>query len=166
MADIKNALPPPTNCDNCRSLNVELITNDKIYGRQLGKWPYIYRCNDCNSTVGCHPNTYIPLGLMADKQTRLLRKEAHLAFDKLWQEGLYSRSVAYRWLAEQLNISFESCHISWLSKKQLRTTIQLSNEHFEANKHVAERRKEKRNAARTRQREYTKKRIRQRKTGS
>jgi hypothetical protein len=166
MAGIENALPPPSNCDNCRSPNVELITNEKIYGRQLGKWPYVYRCTDCNSTVGCHPNTFLPLGRMADKQTRLLRKEAHVAFDRLWREGLLSRSMAYRWLAEELGIPFDSCHISWLTKKQLRTTIKVSTVYFSEREHIAARRKERRDATRTRQREYEKLRIRLRKTGS
>jgi hypothetical protein len=165
MADIQDALKPPTSCDNCRSFRVALVTNDKIYGRQYGKWPYVYHCEDCNSTVGCHPNTFIPLGLMADRQTRLLRKEAHVAFDPLWRSGLMSRSRAYQWLAEELNIEFKDCHISWLNKRQLRKTIEKATAHFAANEHVAERRKEKRNAAITRKREFEKSRIRIRKTG-
>lgn len=165
MAEITNALAPPTSCDNCRSLQVELITNDKIYGRQYGKWPFVYRCNSCNATVGCHPNTYIPLGLMADKATRLLRKDAHTAFDPLWRSGLMSRSRAYQWLAEQLQIDVGACHISWLSKRQLKYTIEISTKHFAENEHIAERRKEKRNVKLARRREFEKSRILQRKTG-
>lgn len=39
------------------------------------------------------------------------RMAAHDAFDALWKSGQMSRSEAYRWLAEQLGVSREDCHM-------------------------------------------------------
>lgn len=39
------------------------------------------------------------------------RMAAHSAFDPLWQNYGYSRSAAYRWLAEQLGVSKDDCHM-------------------------------------------------------
>ena len=63
---------------------------------------------DCDGLVGCHPGTKTPLGVLADKPTRDARKQAHDAFDGLWEpmgsESRTYRAAAYRWLAEELDI--------------------------------------------------------------
>ncbi len=143
MTHIKDALPIPELCDQCCSGNIELTTNDRIYGRIYGDWPKIYFCNDCRAAVGCHPGTVIPLGRMADRATRQLRTKAHEEFDKLWRGGLMSRSKAYNWLAGELGIDPAHCHISWLSKDQLRDVATLSANYFAANEKALLRRKEK-----------------------
>ena len=143
MSNIKDALPTPTHCDNCCSVNIELTTNDKIYGRIYGDWPKIYYCNDCRAAVGCHPGTVIPLGRMADRATRQLRTKAHDEFDKLWRSGLMSRAKAYNWLAASLEIDPSQCHISWLSKDQLKDVATLSADYFSNNYAALVRRKAK-----------------------
>jgi hypothetical protein len=40
------------------------------------------------------------------------RARAHAAFDPLWRSGEMSRNAAYRWLANELGLSREECHIS------------------------------------------------------
>jgi hypothetical protein len=151
MSNIKDALPTPTHCDNCCSVNIELTTNDKIYGRIYGDWPKIYYCNDCRAAVGCHPGTVIPLGRMADRATRQLRTKAHEEFDKLWQSGLMSRSKAYNWLAAALEIDPSQCHISWLSKDQLKDVATLSADYINRNYNALLRRKEKQDAKQRKQ---------------
>ena len=143
MSKIEDALPIPAHCDNCCSVNIELTTNDVIYGRIYGNWPKIYYCNDCRAAVGCHPGTVIPLGRMADRATRQLRAKAHEEFDKLWQSGLMSRSKAYNWLALTLGIDPSQCHISWLSKDQLKDVATLSADYFSNNYAALVRRKAK-----------------------
>lgn len=39
------------------------------------------------------------------------RAEAHSIFDQLWKSGEMTRTEAYRWLAEQLRIPYERCHM-------------------------------------------------------
>ena len=162
MTKIKDALPKPTHCDNCCSVNIELTTNDKIYGRIYGEWPKIYFCNDCCAAVGCHPKTEVPLGRMADRQTRHLRSRAHDEFDKLWKSGLMSRSKAYNWLALALEIDPAQCHISWLSKDQLKDVATLSADYLKTHEKALIRRKEKQDAKQRKQ--YEREQNEQRRT--
>ena len=114
-ARVKNPLPAPTECPYCDEA-VELVNNSEIYGRSYGEWPWAYRCtdDDCNSYVGLHPFTSIPLGTLANAATRNARKAAKAAFNPLWQSGRMSRSEAYAWLASRIAIAdVNSCHIGW-----------------------------------------------------
>lgn len=79
----------------------------------------------CDSYVGCHENTTIPLGRLANKRLRLLKKEAHLWFDPIWKSGLMTRKDAYRWLADMLHIPCEECHVGMFDVKQCQKTIYL-----------------------------------------
>lgn len=118
--------PHPLTCDCCDSEDVELTTNDRIYGKQYGEWPYIYLCLECDAAVGCHPLTYNPLGKLASPETRALRKAAHQSFDTLWRQGLMTRTDAYEWLASALRLKPDECHISMLSDSDLQKTEILS----------------------------------------
>lgn len=69
--------------------------------------------------VGCKPGTFIPMGELADKETRALRILAHRAFDPIWRKNYMNRNQAYNWLAKQLNISYNICHFSLMSKENL-----------------------------------------------
>ena len=114
-ARVKNPLPAPTNCPHCASA-VELVNNSEIYGRSYGEWPWAYRCtdDDCDSYVGLHPFTSIPLGTLANAELRKARKDAKAAFNPIWQSGEMTRSEAYGWLAGALRIeNAEECHIGW-----------------------------------------------------
>lgn len=128
---ISNPLPVPEHCDRCCSVNVEFASNARLYGREFGKWPKCYICNDCGASVGCHPNTRIPLGRMANRKTRALRAKAHASFDKLWRGGYMTRDQSYTWLANQLNIEPSECHMSQLSDENLRKAQKLSDQYLE-----------------------------------
>lgn len=101
----------PTTCHYCGSI-VEYTTNDVIYGRNYGDWPYVYRCtsSECDSYVGVHQHTKIPLGTLANKATREARKQVKPLFNELWQNGGMTRSAAYKWLAGELGIPTSQCH--------------------------------------------------------
>lgn len=87
------------------------LANSIVYGRKVGRWPYVWYCSRCSAYVGVHTGTTRPLGTLADATTRKARKEAHLAFDPLWRSGPLSRHEAYGWLAGQLGIAHDQCHI-------------------------------------------------------
>lgn len=99
--------------DPCRYCEgpVELVRHREVYGRDYGKWPYLYLCRSCGAYVGLHPHTQKALGSLADAELREARK--------IWKgpfldvtEGVFQgdRSAAYRWLAEALGIDAEDCH--------------------------------------------------------
>ena len=102
----------------------------KVYpnNRKADKWGYVWVCEKfpkCDSYVGCHPNTTIPLGRPANARLRTLKKEAHRQFDPIWKSGLTSRREAYKWLAEMLDIPVEDCHIGMFDVRQCQTVIHL-----------------------------------------
>lgn len=115
IARVKNPMPAPTSCPNCGD-RVEVVSNKVIYGREYGEWPWAFRCCNakCDSYVGLHPFTNIPLGTLANAETRAARKKAKSVFNPLWEDGVMTRNEAYAWLAEQLGIErVDECHIGW-----------------------------------------------------
>lgn len=71
-----------------------------------------FRCDPCDAHVGCHPGQgYKPLGRMANPELRKAKQAAHAVFDPIWRSRVKSRSGAYQWLAQQLGIRWEDCHI-------------------------------------------------------
>lgn len=47
-------------------------------------------------------------------ETHLARRQAHEAFDPLWKVHKMSRNVAYKLLAEKLNMTKTQCHMSYM----------------------------------------------------
>ena len=121
---------PKTVCDVCLSENIVLTHRDASSKNHISGWPLIWLCLTCEASVGTHPDSDKPLGLMATKYTRSLRREAHLHFDKIHKCGFMSRERAYRWAREILGIRAEF-HISILSNVQLEKLIVLSQEYLE-----------------------------------
>ena len=79
----------------------------------------------CNSYVGCHQGTTLPLGRVANERLRTLKMEAHRQFDPIWKSGLMSRKEAYKWLSTMLNIPIEDCHIGMFDIKMCQKVIHL-----------------------------------------
>lgn len=95
---------------------------------QSKKWGKVWVCDnfpECNSYVGCHEGTEIPLGRLANERLRTLKKEAHRQFDPIWKSGLMSRREAYKWLADMLNIPLDECHIGMFDIKMCQKVIHL-----------------------------------------
>ncbi|QBZ71738.1 hypothetical protein [Pseudomonas phage KP1] len=139
MSEPINALPIPQQCDACCSLNIKFLLNEPVSAN-------VYFCDGCGASAGCHRGTNKPLGQMGDRATRQLRKKAHDEFDKLWRSGLMRRSKAYNWLALQLGIEPDNCHMSQLSKDQLKDVITLSADYLTNNHAALARRKAKQDA--------------------
>lgn len=119
---VKHPLPAPTSCRLC-SGEVTLVNNAVFYGKEYG-WPLAYRCTECGARVGCHPDTDIPLGTLADEQTSKARREAHNAFDPLWQgKTPWHRQEAYRALARVMGV--QVAHISHFDAKECHRVVEL-----------------------------------------
>lgn len=117
---------PPSRCDCCGEATVTLTSNSAIYGREYGDWPYVYLCLLCGASVGTHPHSVYPLGLMADKETRALRTALHAIIDPAWKSGRVSRSELYRMMADALGLP--RFHVGDLSREQ----CHLANKAFRA----------------------------------
>lgn len=80
----------------------------------------------CDAYVG-HHDSGAPLGRLARKELRSLKSHVHAAFDPLWKRGRHqrfsSRTAAYQWLSETLNVPVRWCHVGMFDEDQCRDAI-------------------------------------------
>ena len=115
-------------CPYC-SREARLVDSAAIYPHSYGP---IYLCKPCDAYVGVHPGTEKPLGTLANRPLRVARMKTHAVLDPLWKEAyrLYpkldlkgmatvrriARSRTYAWLAQELGISTDECHVGMFSQ--------------------------------------------------
>lgn len=123
LARVPLPMATPTTCRYCAG-DVKLVNNAQFYrGSEFG-WPLAYWCSGCGARVGCHPGTDIPLGTLADDRTMKARRDAHAAFDPLWQgKTSWHRQEAYRALARVMGV--RSAHISHFDEKECVRVVEL-----------------------------------------
>lgn len=90
---------------------------------------YYWICFNCNAWVGCHKNTKIPYGRLANKSLRSLRRELHHIFDTIWKSGSLTRSGAYSWLADKLSFPIRECHIGLFNEDICTQAISILKKH-------------------------------------
>lgn len=115
------------NCPYCGRI-AHLIDSNELYGTSYGN---IYICPNyplCDSYVGCHKNTTIPKGTMANKRLRDMRIQAHKIIDVLWKSGTFKRDEVYVWLADKLQIKLKHCHIAMFNESECTKVIELLKE--------------------------------------
>ena len=115
---------PDLTCPYCNGKAV-LVHSSVVYpGSDYGNLWVCENYPECDSYVGCRrfrANGDEPLGSLANAELREARKRAHAAFDPLWQSTRFiSRSDAYRWLSEELEIPENECHIGMFDVSQCR----------------------------------------------
>ena len=105
-------------CVECGGAGV-LVSGAVIYPHRADLHDRTYYRCACGAYVGCHPGTQLALGFPAGADTRSLRNRIHKAFDPLWKERVEqgvaqfrARGRAYKWLARELGIRPDECHIS------------------------------------------------------
>jgi len=117
-------------CSECGSMG-EQVDSAVIYPHRpdLHGKP-MFRCS-CGAYVGCHPGTDVPLGYPAGAATRQLRSKVHALFDPLWEAKMKrdkvrkgaAREAGYSWLADQLGIRRDDCHVSHFGADLCRRAI-------------------------------------------
>lgn len=124
IARVKDPLPPIKQCQYCCG-TVQVKENRVVYGRNFGKWPWIYKCCDCDAYVGMHPSTSIPLGTLADRATREWRKVAKELFFQWIEEQTLTRTEAYKRLALMMGLSRAETHFGMFSVEQCKEATKL-----------------------------------------
>ena len=113
-------------CPYCNS-EASLVTGREVYpGR---RWLYgkrFYLCEPCDAYVGCHDGTTKPLGRLANAELRAAKIAAHAAFDPLWKSGRMTRQEAYGWLAMQLKMERNHCHIGMFDVETCQLVVAIS----------------------------------------
>lgn len=110
-------------CPYCH-VSAILVDSVEVYG--TGRYGNVWICSNrqhCDARTGCHPGTTRPLGRLANAELRAAKVAAHATFDPLWKCGEMTRSKAYGWLAEQLGIKRQDCHIGDLEVEQCRQVV-------------------------------------------
>lgn len=109
--------PIPVNCLYCGRA-VIYTSNAAIYGREYGNGR-VYKCTGCDAYVGVHDGTDIPLGRLANRELREMKKACHALFDPVWKSRQLKRGDAYRRLAAALGIPHTECHFGWFGQDML-----------------------------------------------
>lgn len=111
---------------HCGECGADMVLRRSRYG------PF-YGCTAfprCKGTHGCHPNLK-PMGIPADKETKLLRMDVHAIFDKLWPEvkdrtkcsKRRAKGLAYNWLATFMDMTRDEAHIGRFTADECRTFL-------------------------------------------
>jgi hypothetical protein len=125
-------------CQYCNAPAVFRKSSEHIYqGRDYGA---VWQCGgSCDAYVGAHPDGS-PKGILANKALRQLKMQVHAVFDPLWQNfgtaypemkrcspriRQTMRGRAYSWLAEQLGIAFDDCHVGHFDNARCETAIAI-----------------------------------------
>ena len=94
-----------------------------------------YLCAPCEAYVGCHDERYtldklnpVPLGRLANAELRKAKQLAHSAFDQLWKTNGMTRAEAYTWLASEMGIDKDKCHIGMFDVEQCYRAFVISME--------------------------------------
>ena len=91
---------------------------------------FVYVCKnfpECDTYVGCHKGTWVPMGTLADRNLRNQRVRAHRAFDWSWKSNKMTRHESYELMAELLEVDFKSAHIGKLDLGQCQKVIKKFN---------------------------------------
>ena len=112
-------------CPYC-GRNARYVDSKTIYGKSYGK---VYFCKRCDAYVGVHRGTDKPLGRLANKELRYWKVKAHEAFDPLWKSKRKTRSEAYAWLALQMDLCAEDCHIGMFDVEQCKKVVEICLKH-------------------------------------
>ncbi|MBV5347143.1 hypothetical protein JZU46_02855 [bacterium] len=111
-------------CPYCGK-RAELADSIQVYKTKSYGPIYLCKCVEGWAYVGVNKATGKPLGSLADSSLRMLRKQAHNLFDKLWKDGIMTRSKAYSWLSTELNVKQGDCHIGMFGDELCIKTIKL-----------------------------------------
>lgn len=119
--------PAAMRCPYCGS-PVILRSADGIY-RENANGTMLYVCKRypaCDAYVRTHPGTNRPVGTLANRELRSLRREAHRYFDRLYLSGMMRKEQAYEWLAHLIQAPMSEAHIGCLGEYYCRQVIDAS----------------------------------------
>lgn len=101
-------------CPCCKAKEVCVVKGDKVYGSGYEHLD-LYQCDTCLALVGMHTdeeNKKAPKGLLADSETRQMRKRCHDIFDPMWKKEHRTRSEAYNYLSAVMGLPKSMAHFA------------------------------------------------------
>ena len=100
-------------CHVCnKKVYPELIYGEKFYPHRKDLFnKSFWQCTYCNSFVGCHPNTKLPLGSIVGPLVKKMRIQVHYILDNILQNNIISRSQLYKELSNKLGYTYHTANI-------------------------------------------------------
>lgn len=122
-------------CPYCGSIAV-LRDGSYVHGddNRVGKLYVCARYPTCNSYVGAYERTHMPMGTLANGELRHKRIEAHRIFDRLWRQGVMTRSGAYQWIQCKFGLNNKQAHIGNFSEYMCDELMAECRKALQANK--------------------------------
>ncbi len=104
-----------------------------VYGKDTKTDGLLYVCDkypECDSYVGAHLKTKLPMGTLANGDLRNKRIKAHRTFDTIWQSGVMTKEYAYKWMEIKLGLSSNQAHIGMFNESMCDKLIEACNQVF------------------------------------
>lgn len=114
----------PELCPYCGH-EVVFTSAEELYRQKKYANIKIYLCRNCTASVGVHKGTNRPLGVMATKEMKGLKRACHDLFDATWKSGILHRNTAYGRLSDLLGIPRAECHIGYFKTDMLLKTLEI-----------------------------------------
>lgn len=102
-------------CQYCNTA-ATLVSSFTFYGRDYGT--NLWVCYPCEAYVGTRGNTATPLGTLAKKELRELRKQTHQLIDSYWKTGRMTRTMMYQKIQTIMGLSEEDAHVGKFNEEQ------------------------------------------------
>lgn len=127
-------------CPYCGA-DANLVRGDVVYPHRPDLHDLkFWTCDPCFAWVGTHRGTDEPLGRLANAELRKAKIAAHAAFDPLWRRKMQrdgcskgkARRAGYTWLAGQLGIEFNDCHIGMFDVSMCERVVDLCGRRLRA----------------------------------
>lgn len=123
-------------CVECGGMGVA-TTGAVLFPNQPRIESRVFFVCPCGAWTGSHEGTALPRGRPGNALTRQMRVLAHEAFDPIWRRShnrkrdkhrAEYRKRAYRWLASQLGLEIDDCHIGLFDAAMCERVIQVCGE--------------------------------------
>jgi len=118
-------------CPYCKKPSV--LKNERAIYNQHFTNKLFWVCCDfpkCDAYVGTHGNGIwmnYPMGRLANKELRELKKKAHELFDHIWKTATMSRTQMYVWFQKTMSLDEQHAHIGELDVDQCYELIEHLN---------------------------------------
>lgn len=113
-------------CPYCKSFSRKTNGSEIYPHLKEFKDSVFYICTPCDAYVGTHKDSSKPLGRLSNAELRGWKMKAHRVFDSLWKDNHMTRREAYQWLADQLEINIDDCHIGMFDIETCIKTVEVS----------------------------------------
>lgn len=115
-------------CVGCNEeVRAELVHGDVVYPHRedLKDLPF-WKCPKCGDTVGTHyksADPLKPLGVIATRGMKILRRNIHSCIDPIWTNRIMTRTQVYKYISTRLGYQYHTGDIKTMAEAKRVLTI-------------------------------------------